>query len=59
MAVRAYELNDEEPTGLSLVEPAPPRRQDLRRERQRWLLIALAAMAAPFAVALVVVGVVR
>jgi len=38
MAVRAFELNESEPTRLTVVDGTPQRRQDLRRTRQQWLV---------------------
>jgi len=57
MAVRAFELNESEPTRLTVVDGTPQRRQDLRRTRQQWLVIGFVAMAVPFGLALFVVGV--
>jgi hypothetical protein len=54
MAVRAFDVSA--PT-TRVVEPAPPRRADRRRSRQRWALVGAVALVVPFATALVVVGV--
>ncbi len=53
MAVRAFDLSASAPARV--VEPAPGRAQR-RRSRRRWSLIALLALAAPFAAALAVLG---
>jgi hypothetical protein len=59
MAVRAFEPDEPQPPRLTVVENAPRPRQELRRERQRWMAVGLIAMAAPFALALLIVGVVH
>ena len=40
-----------------MMEPAPVRRADRRRIRQRWAIVGFVSVGAPFAVALLVVGV--
>jgi hypothetical protein len=59
MAVRAFEPDEPQPPRLTVVESAPRARQELRRERQRWIAVGLLAMAIPFALALLIVGVVH
>lgn len=57
MAVRAFDLTAPQSTRLSVMEPAPVGRAERRRARQRWAVVALVGVAAPFVAALVVVGV--
>jgi hypothetical protein len=59
MAVRAFEPDEPQPPRLTVVESAPRARQELRRERQRWMVAGLIAMAVPFALALLIVGVIH
>jgi hypothetical protein len=56
MAVRAFDLTAPQSTGLTAPTPAPRRRQELRRTLQRWALVGLLSLVAPFAVALFVLG---
>jgi predicted anti-sigma-YlaC factor YlaD len=56
MAVRLFDLTEPQSTRLEVLE-APPRRQHLRRTKQRYALIGVVALAVPFFAALVVLGV--
>jgi hypothetical protein len=56
MAVRAFDLTAPQSTGLTAPMPAPRRRQERRRSRQRWAVVGLLCVVAPFAIALLVVG---
>jgi hypothetical protein len=57
MAVRAFDLTAPQSTRLTAPEAAPRRRQELRRIRQRWALLGVISLAAPFAAAMIVLGV--
>jgi hypothetical protein len=57
MAVRAFDLTAPQSSRLSVMEPAPLRRADRRRLRQRWAVVGLVGLSAPFAAALIVLGV--
>jgi hypothetical protein len=57
MAVRAFDISDGSLASVSVLERAPRTRRDARRIRQRHALVGLCALAVPFAVALVVLGV--
>jgi hypothetical protein len=59
MAVRIFEASETQSSRLTILEPAPLRRQDLRRLRQRYAIIGVASLVVPFAAALVVLGVVH
>ena len=59
MAVRIFEASETQSSRLTILEPAPLRRQDLRRLRQRYAIVGVASLAVPFAAALVVLGVVH
>ncbi|MDE3064341.1 MAG: hypothetical protein KGJ36_01550 [Acidobacteriota bacterium] len=56
MAVRAFDLTAPQSDRLSAPLPAPRRRQEVRRARQRWALVGLLSLIAPFAAALLVLG---
>jgi hypothetical protein len=56
MAVRLFDLTEPQSTRLELLEVAP-RRQHLRRMKQRYAFLGIAALAVPFFAALVVLGV--
>jgi hypothetical protein len=56
MAVRVFDLTEPKSERLQVVE-ATPRRQDLRRSKQRYALLGLVLLAVPFFGALVVLGV--
>jgi hypothetical protein len=56
MAVRLFDLTEPQSTRLEVLEAAP-RRQHLRRTKQRYALLGIAALAVPFFAALVVLGV--
>ncbi|MDE2282811.1 MAG: hypothetical protein KGJ92_08605 [Actinomycetales bacterium] len=43
----------------ALLEPAPRRRADIRRAKQRWSMVGIGALAVPFAAAVIVIGVVH
>jgi hypothetical protein len=59
MAVRIFEASESQSARLTVLEPAPLRRQDLRRLKQRYAIVGVASLAVPFAAALVVLGVVH
>lgn len=59
MAVRNFDLTEPQSTRLTGLESAPLRRQDLRRTKQRFMVIAITSLAVPFAAALIVLGVVH
>lgn len=56
MAVRSFELNEAQSSRLSLLE-CPPTRRALRRQRQRYAVLGVVAVAVPFVAALVALGV--
>lgn len=56
MAVRSFDVNAAQSTQWRVVESAPSRR-DLRRQRQRYALVGVLALAVPFVGALVALGV--
>jgi hypothetical protein len=55
MAVRLFDLTEHQ-SRLAVVEAAP-KRQDLRRTKQRYALLGVLALAVPFFGALVALGV--
>ncbi len=55
MAVRAFDLSAPQSTRLT-APPAPRRRQDIRRARQRWALVGFVSLVTPFAAAMIVLG---
>lgn len=57
MAVRVFDVVPER-SDASVVE-LPTSRQSLRRSRQRAAVLAVSVLSAPFAVALIVLGVIR
>jgi hypothetical protein len=57
MAVRVFDPTESQSTRLTVVEAAPRRRQDVRRSRHQWLLVAAVAVIVPFVAAVVVIGV--
>lgn len=57
MAVRAFDLTEPQSTRLTALEPAPVRRHDIRRVKQRWAVVGSLAIVAPFVTALIIVGV--
>ena len=57
MAVRNFDLSEPSGHHLSVVEPAPLSRVEVRRSRTRAAVVAVVALALPFALALVVLGV--
>lgn len=57
MAVRMFDLTEPQSERLTVLESAPLRRQDLRRIKHRFAIIAFVSVAVPFAAALVVLGV--
>jgi len=59
MAVRIFDLTEPQSSRLTVLEPAPLRRRDRRRARQRWSIVAVISLLAPFLAALVVLGVAR
>lgn len=56
MAVRSFDVNATQSPRLHAVDATPSRRM-LRRQRQRYALIGVAAVAVPFVGALVALGV--
>ncbi|MEI8126516.1 MAG: hypothetical protein WCG86_01730 [Actinomycetota bacterium] len=59
MAVRVFDLTEPQAHGLTVVEAAPRRRQDVRRLKRRWAIYGLLSLVAPFLVAVAAIGVVR
>ena len=57
MAVRIFEVTETESARLAVLEPAPLRRQDLRRSKQRYAALGVLCLTLPFAAALFVLGV--
>ncbi|HEY1222231.1 MAG TPA: hypothetical protein VGE75_01900 [Acidimicrobiales bacterium] len=57
MAVRIFEVTETESARLAVLEPAPLRRQDLRRSKQRYAALGLLILTLPFVAALCVLGV--
>ncbi len=57
MAVRAFDLTEPQSSRLTVVQTAPPRRQDLRRTRRHWMMAGALALILPFVAALLAVGV--
>jgi hypothetical protein len=57
MAVRIFDVTETESTRLTVLEPAPLRRQDLRRSKQRYAVLGVLCLTLPFAAALCVLGV--
>ncbi|MFI5036442.1 MAG: hypothetical protein ACHQFZ_09595 [Acidimicrobiales bacterium] len=56
MAVRAFDLTAPQSTRLTAPTAVPRRRQELRRLRQRWALVGVVSVLAPFAAAMFVLG---
>ncbi len=56
MAVRLFDLTEPQSSRLEVLERAP-RRQHLRRTKQRYALVGAVALAIPFFGALVALGV--
>jgi hypothetical protein len=52
-----FDLTEPQSTRLAVLESAPLRRQDLRRIKHRFAVIGIISLAAPFAAALIVLGV--
>jgi hypothetical protein len=57
MAVRAFDLTDHQAPPFKGLEAAPVRRREVRRSKQRYALIGIAALTVPFVAALVALGV--
>lgn len=57
MAVRNFDLTEPQSPGLTAVESAPPRRQELRKKKQRFAIVGVICLTAPFVAVLVVLGV--
>ncbi len=57
MAVRIFDLTEPQSSRLTVLEPVPVRRRDLRRSKQRWAIVAIVSLLTPFVAALVVLGV--
>jgi hypothetical protein len=55
MAVRVFDLTEPQ-SSLQVLEPAP-RRQHIRRTKQRYAILGVVSLAIPFFAALVVLGV--
>jgi hypothetical protein len=56
MAVRIFDLTEPQFTQLEVLEAAP-RRQHVRRTKQRYAIVGVVGVAVPFFTALVVLGV--
>jgi hypothetical protein len=56
MAVRSFDLSEPQSPTLRALEASPVRRRDLRRLKQRYAMIGVIGMAAPFVAALIVLG---
>ncbi len=59
MAVRIFEASETQSARLTVLEPAPLRRQDIRRLKQRYAILGALSLVVPFAAALFVLGVVH
>jgi len=59
MAVRAFDISAPSSSRPVMFEPAPLRRRDARKLRQRWAIVGTIALAAPFLVAVITLGVSR
>ncbi|MEI7653700.1 MAG: hypothetical protein WCJ82_00270 [Actinomycetota bacterium] len=59
MAVRVFDPTESQRPSLTVVEPAPRRRHDVRRTKRRWSVYGLMAMSGPFVLAVVTVWVSR
>ena len=59
MAVRNFDVTSPRAARYTLLEPAPRRRADIRRAKQRWSMVGIGALAIPFAAAVIVIGVVH
>lgn len=57
MAVRIFDLTSPQSTRLTVLEPAPRTRQDLRRAKQRYAAIAILSLLVPFVSAFIVLEV--
>jgi len=57
MAVRIFEVTETESARLTVVEPAPLRRREARRIRQRYAALGVVSLTVPFVAALCVLGV--
>jgi len=59
MAVRAFDVSDEQDRGMTLLAPATRSRREVRHARHTYASIALVSVSVPFLAALVVLGVGR
>ena len=59
MAVRHFDLTEPQSSRLRGLEAAPVRRRDLRRIRQRYAVLGIAALTVPFVAAVVVLALFR
>ena len=57
MAVRIFDLTEPQSSRLTALEAAPRRRRDVRRAKQRWAIVGVVSLVAPFLAAFVVLGV--
>lgn len=57
MAVRVFDLTEPQSSRLKVLEPAPLRRQDVRRLKHRAAMVGIATLTVPFVAALLVIGV--
>ena len=57
MAVRAFDLTEPQAARLRGLDAAPPRRREVRRLKQRYALVGVAALTVPFVATLIVLGV--
>ncbi|MGA7833647.1 MAG: hypothetical protein WCA31_00385 [Acidimicrobiales bacterium] len=56
MAVRIFDVTGPQSTRLEVL-PAPPRRREIRRTKQRYAILGTLVLAIPFFAALVALGV--
>lgn len=59
MAVRSFDVTDTRSGRTTVLEPAPRSRQEVRRSRQHWLWLGAVGLLAPFAAAIITIGVVH
>lgn len=59
MAVRNFDETETRPPRLMVLDRAPIRRRESRRTKQRYALVGIFALLAPFVAAMCVLGVSR
>ncbi len=59
MAVRNFDVTSSRAARYATLEPAPRGRVDARRTKQRWAMVAIGGLAAPFVAVVIVIGVVH